>query len=85
MLFENQKEPPSLSDKGKWRSGKKLNILECMKTFSCDVSMEIVDAAAIVHIYYGPNDQSCKLSILRRMQFFNICSEHDIGVHNNQT
>ena len=51
--FENQKEPPSLSDKGKLRSGKKSDIIECLKISSCpmnDVSMKILDAAAIVHM-----------------------------------
>ena len=54
MLFENQKEPTSLSEKGKWSSGKKSDILDCLTTFSCDVSMESVDAAAIVHIWSEP-------------------------------
>ena len=60
-LFENHKEPPLLSDREKWRSGKKSDILEWL------------------------NHQSCKLSTIRRMSFLNICPEHEIGVHNNQT
>ena len=55
MLFEKQKEPLSLSDRGKWRSGTKSDILECLETSSCDVSMGIVDAAAIVHIWSEPS------------------------------
>ena len=54
-LFENQKEPSLLSDKGKWWSGEKSDILECLQTSSCDVSMEIGDAAAIVHIWPEPS------------------------------
>ena len=50
-LFENQKEPSLLSDKGKWWSGEKSDILECLQTSSCDVSMKIGDSAAIVHIW----------------------------------
>ena len=75
MLFENQKVPPSLSDRGKWKSGTQSDILECLETSSCDVSMEIADAVAIVHI--GRNHQSCKLSTIRRTSFLNICPEHD--------
>ena len=55
MLFENQKEPQLLSDRGKWRSGEKPDILECLETSSCDVSVKIVDAAAIVHIWSEPS------------------------------
>ena len=55
MLFENEKEPASLSDRGKSRSGTKSDILECLETFSCDVSMEIADAAVIVHIWSEPS------------------------------
>ena len=54
-LFENQKEPSLLSDKGKWWSGEKSDILECLQTYSCDVSMKIGDAAAIVHIWPEPS------------------------------
>ena len=54
-LFENQKEPSLLSDKGKWWSGEKSDILEYLKTSSCDVSMKIGDAAAIVHIWPEPS------------------------------
>ena len=32
----------------------KSDSLECLKTSSCDVSMTIVDAAAIVHIWPEP-------------------------------
>ena len=61
MLFENQKEPPSLSDREEWWSGTKYDILECLETSFGDVSMEIVDAAAIVHIRSEPS----------KLQFFN--------------
>ena len=45
-LFENQKEPSLLSDKGKWWSGEKSDILECLQTG---------DAAAIIHIWPEPS------------------------------
>ena len=54
-LFENQKEPSLLSDRGKWRSGKQSDILEWLKTYSCDESKKIIDAAAIVHIWSEPS------------------------------
>ena len=54
-LFENQKEPPLLSDRGKRRSGEKPDILECLKISFYDVSMKIVDAAAIVYIWSEPS------------------------------
>ena len=39
----------------KMRSGTKYDILEYLETSSSDVSMEIVDAAAIVHIWSEPS------------------------------
>ena len=30
-------------------------ILVCLETYSCDVSMEIADAAAIVHMWSEPS------------------------------
>ena len=36
-------------------NGTKCDILECLKTSSYDVSMKIVDAAAIVHIWSEPS------------------------------
>ena len=35
--------------------GKKPDILECLKTFCSDVSIKIVDAPAIVHIWSEPS------------------------------
>ena len=53
--LKNQNEPSLLSDKGKWWSGEKSDILECLQTSSCDVSLKIGDAAAIVHIWPEPS------------------------------
>ena len=44
-----------IREREKWRSGKKPDILECLKTSCCDVSMKIVDAPAIVHIWSEPS------------------------------
>ena len=52
--FENQKEPPSLSDQGMLRHGKKSDILQCMQipklSPTNDQTMKILDGAAIVHM-----------------------------------
>ena len=58
FLYENQKEPPSLSTHGSLRSGKKSDILECLKVPSgCgdgvkDATVIIMDMAAVVHIVW---------------------------------
>ncbi|MES9881863.1 MAG: hypothetical protein ABW185_13375 [Sedimenticola sp.] len=52
--YENQKEPPAISDKGKLRSGKKSDILDCLEipkvTGPSDVTAKVLDGAAIVHM-----------------------------------
>ena len=62
--YENQKEPPSLSDQGKVRSGTKSDVLQCLTipklTPPDDVTVKVLDGPAVVHIVrptYGTNYQ----------------------------
>ena len=62
--YENQKEPPSLSDQGKLRSGTKSDVLQCLTipklTPSDDVTVKVLDGPAVVHMVrptYGTNYQ----------------------------
>ena len=54
--FENQKEPPSLADRGSLRSGKKSDILKCMKSPTGRVAaanqatVVMLDMAAVIHM-----------------------------------
>ena len=54
--FENQREPPSLADRGSLRSGNKSDILECIKAPNCraafakKTTVVVLDMAAVVHI-----------------------------------
>ena len=56
--YENQREPPSLSDRGKLRSGTKSDILGCLpgmpgpgRTLAArEASVVVLDMAAVVHI-----------------------------------
>ena len=54
--YENQREPPSLSDQGSLRSGNKSDILECLKapTGQSDAAkaatVVVLDMAAVVHM-----------------------------------
>ena len=62
--YENQKEPPSLSDQGELRSGKKSDVLQCLTipklTPPDDVTVKVLDGPAVVHMVlptYGTNYQ----------------------------
>ena len=62
--YENQKEPPSLSDQGKLRSGTKSAVLQCLTiqklTLPDDVTVKVLDGPAVVHMVrttYGTNYQ----------------------------
>ena len=52
--YENQRESPSLSDKGKPRSGKKSAILQCLTitkvTSPDDITVTVLDAPAVVYM-----------------------------------
>ena len=52
--YENQREPPSLSDNGKLRSGKKSDIIQCLTipkvTSPDDITVIVLDAPAVVHM-----------------------------------
>ena len=54
--FENQREPPSLSDRGRLRSGTKSDILKCLGvpatacTAARDVTVIVIDMPAVVHM-----------------------------------
>ena len=54
--FENQREPPSLADRGSLRSGNKSDIVECVKVPNCSetstrsATVIVLDMAAVVHI-----------------------------------
>ena len=56
--YENQREPPSLSDRGKLRSGTKFDILGCLPDMpgpertpeARETSVVVFDMAAVVHI-----------------------------------
>ena len=52
--YENQKEPPALSDQGKLRLGKKSDILACLEipkvSGPSNATVKVLDAAAIVHM-----------------------------------
>lgn len=54
FCYENQKEPPAISDKGKLRSGKKSDILDCLEipkvVGPSDITVKVLDGAAIVHM-----------------------------------
>ena len=69
--YEHQKEPPSLSDQGKLRSGTKSDVLECLNipklTPPDDVTVKVLDGPAVVHIVrptYGTNYQQYHLGHL---------------------
>ena len=50
--YENQKEPPSLSDQGQLRSGTKSDVLQCL-TIPIppdDVTVKVLDGPAVVHM-----------------------------------
>ena len=60
--YENQKEPPSLSDQGKLRSGTKSDVLQCLTipklTPPDEVTVKVLDGPAVVHMVrptYGTN------------------------------
>ena len=62
--YENQKEPPSLSDQGKLRSGTKSDVLQCLTipklTPPDDVTVNMLDGPAVVHMVrpaFGTNYQ----------------------------
>ena len=62
--YENQKEPPSLSDQGKLRSGTKSDVLQCLTspklTHPDDVTVKVLDGPAMVYVVrptYGTNYQ----------------------------
>ena len=62
--YEHQKEPPSLSDQGKLRSGTKTDVLQCLTipklTPPDDVTVKVLDGPAVVHMVrptYGTNYQ----------------------------
>ena len=68
------------------RGGTKSDILECLETSSCDVSMEIADAAAIVHMFRTIKVASFQQYVERHfLTFVQSMISDDIGVHNNQT
>jgi len=56
--YENQREPPSLSNRGKLRSGTKSDILGCLPAMSGpgrtpaarEATLVVLDMAAVVHI-----------------------------------
>ncbi|MES9879449.1 MAG: hypothetical protein ABW185_01030 [Sedimenticola sp.] len=52
--FENQREPPSLSNQGQLRSGKKSDVLTCLSISKVlspqDISVKVLDGAAVVHM-----------------------------------
>ena len=56
--YENQREPPSLSDRGKLRSGTKSDILSCLPGMpgpgrtpaAREASVVVLDMAAVIHI-----------------------------------
>ena len=54
--YENQREPPSLSNQGSLRSGKKSDILECLKAptgrsaEAKAATVVVLDMAAVVHM-----------------------------------
>ncbi len=54
--YENQREPPSLADRGRLRSGTKSDILKCLAvpntacTDARDVTVQVLDMPALVHI-----------------------------------
>ena len=54
FVYENQKEPPAISDQGSLRSGKKSDILDCLVipkvAGPSDVIFKGIDGAAIVHM-----------------------------------
>ena len=74
--YENQREPPSLSDRGLLRAGNKSDILTCIKAPTArvctarQVSVMVFDMAAIIHEYGAPN-QSCNV---RRVCVSKCCS-----------
>ena len=53
-MYENQREPPSLSDKVKLRSGKKSDIIQCLTipkvTSPDDIAVIVLDAPAVVNM-----------------------------------
>ena len=62
--YENQKEPPSLSDQGNLRSGTKSDVLQCLTipklTPPDDVTVKVLDDPAVGHMVrptYGINYQ----------------------------
>ena len=54
--FENQREPPSLADRGSLRAGKKSDILQCLGATTGRVAaaqqatVVVLDMAAIIHM-----------------------------------
>ena len=53
--FENQREPPALSDNGMLRSGQKSVIISCVgaptsRSIAAHVSMRVTDGPAVIHI-----------------------------------
>ena len=56
FCYENQKEPPSLSNQGSLRSGKKSDILELLQAPTCrsatgaEATVLVLDMAAVVHM-----------------------------------
>ena len=54
--FENQREPPSLADRGSLRTGKKSDIVECIKApagradSARSATVVVLDMAAVVHM-----------------------------------
>ena len=58
FTFENQREPPSLSDRGRLRSGTKSDILKCLGvpatacTAARDATVLVLDMPAVVHMVH---------------------------------
>ena len=67
MSHENSREPPSLSENGFLRSGKKSDILECLnapKGIIQEVNQStaiLIDMAPIIHKNYACPNQMCKI------------------------
>ena len=74
FTYENQREPPSLSDYGLLGAGNKSDILACIKAPTAGVYaarqplLLVFDMAAIV--LYGAPNQSC--NVCRILQYVNV-------------
>ena len=81
--FENQREPPSLSDKGLMRSGKKSDILKCMNVPNSrsentkNATVSLYDMPGVVHAVAPSNASTFKDYISLNLQPYVKAQVHE--------